>query len=489
MANFHYDCGRIMSIENEWGLQVVSSRRGLPKSQAVNSMFAKIAASFGLPDNYFDKKDSAGNLLQFSAFLPNGSRIYKDRGDHIEHALPECSCPEDVITWDRAHELVMVRAASQLSCELRADVMVYKQNMGTVRYVPSEVSQIRQTYGCHENYLFHRDSFIGHNRKVSSISTDILRYVGHQMLTFLATRQIFTGSGVLLPETGEYCLSQRSLYTYATMSDDTTSQRGIFNLRNEPHADSEKYLRVHLILGDANMSEFQAYLKLGVTSIMLRMIEHGIVFDKYDLADPVGSLGTINKDLSLRRTRVMTRNGAHYSALELQQIFWEMADRFLDYHGASKAENQVMGLWGNILGTMEAKPDDLYLYLDWALKLRLMDEYCSRHNVKFTHPSINDIQLRYHHPDRKKGLYFVAERALGLFRITDDASVERALRDPPGDTRAHGRGKIIQQQLKKGNPAVWQNIDWTSVSAGDKVYTLPNPLHNYDNLTGIVNID
>ncbi|HYL79551.1 MAG TPA: proteasome accessory factor PafA2 family protein, partial [Candidatus Acidoferrum sp.] len=288
-------------------------------------------------------------------FLRNGARLYQDTGCHPEYATPECDNALDLTLHDKAGERIIEELLLTAERKLHengidCDIFIFKNNTDSVG----------NTYGCHENYLVER----GIN----------FHKLAEQLIPFFVTRQVFAGAGKVLKTRlgNHYYISQRAQHIYQEISGATTSSRGIINTRDEPHADEEKYRRLHVIVGDSNMSEITTYLKVGTTAIVLAMVEDGFIRKDLALEDPVRAIKEISHDTTCRR-KVRLKRGKEYSAVELQREYLDLA---LDYYATTEQPPQVSDLlerWQSVLDRLAEDPMACARELDWVIKRELIN--------------------------------------------------------------------------------------------------------------------
>ncbi|MGH7406383.1 MAG: proteasome accessory factor PafA2 family protein, partial [Candidatus Methylomirabilales bacterium] len=355
---------RIFGIENEYGL--ISSSLGgklnLSVESALGYLFEKVVSrQRGTND-----------------FLKNGARLYQDTGCHPEYATPECDNPLDLVIHDKAGERIVEELLYAAERKLRengiyCEIFIFKNNTDSVG----------NTYGCHENYLVER--------------TVNFHKLAELLIPFFVTRQIFTGAGkVLRTRTGNhYYISQRAQHIYQEISGATTSSRGIINTRDEPHADEEKYRRLHVIVGDSNMSELTTYLKVGTTAIVLSLVEEGVIRKDMALEDPVRAIKEISHDITCKR-KVRLKRGVELSAIEIQREYRDLA---LEYYQTREVAPQTLDIlekWGTILDRLSEEPRSLSRELDWVIKLDLIHNYMQRKKVGFEDQRVSMLDLQYH---------------------------------------------------------------------------------------------
>ncbi|MFI0464620.1 MULTISPECIES: depupylase/deamidase Dop [Saccharopolyspora] len=372
-----------------------------------------------------------------NVILTNGARLYVDHA-HPEYSAPEVTNPRDAVIWDKAGERVMEEAAIRAaSVPGSAPIQLYKNN----------VDGKGASYGTHENYLMSR-------------STPFTSVIGG-LTPFFASRQVICGSGrVGLGQAGEkagFQLSQRSDYIEVEVGLETTLKRGIINTRDEPHADADKYRRLHVIIGDANLAETSTYLKLGATALVLDMIESGQRFDDLKLADPVQAVHLISHDPTLKQTVELT-DGRRFTGLDLQRAYHERAARHLDEHGAERPAREVLDTWGEVLDLLGGDPMDCADRLDWPAKLRLMESYRARDGLGWASPRLHMVDLQYSDVRLDKGLYNRLVARGSMKRLVSEEEVRDAVTTPPEDTRAYFRGRCLERYPSEVAAASWDSV-------------------------------
>jgi len=375
-----------------------------------------------------------------NVILPNGARYYVDHA-HPEYSTPECLEPRDLVVHDKAGERILERSLAEVSREMPGapTLSIYKNNSDGKG----------NSYGTHENYLVDRAVPFG----------DIVR----DLTPFFVTRQVFTGAGKVgyeaqWDERGRqgYQLTQRADFFETEVGLETTLKRPIINTRDEPHADPEKYRRLHVIVGDANMCEVAQFLKVGTTAIVLKMIEDGFLPD-LTIANPVAAMHAISRDVSLG-AEVELSDGRRMSALQMQEGYLEYAEKYVDREDDTPSNRAVLQRWKAVLQGLMNDPMALARQLDWVAKLRLLEGYRERDELAWSEPKLRAIDLQYHDVRRDKGLYHRLEAAGKVERITTDAEVEAAIDDPPEDTRAWFRGRCIRRFPDAIAAASWDSL-------------------------------
>ncbi|GHF92103.1 MULTISPECIES: depupylase/deamidase Dop [Amycolatopsis] len=372
-----------------------------------------------------------------NVILTNGARLYVDHA-HPEYSAPEVTNARDAVIWDKAGERVMEEAAMKAaSVPGQPQLQLYKNN----------VDGKGASYGTHENYLMAR-------------STPFTAVIAG-LTPFFVSRQVVTGSGRLgigqQSEEAGFQLSQRADYIEVEVGLETTLKRGIINTRDEPHADADKYRRLHVIIGDANMSEYSTYLKVGTTALVLDLIESGIRFDDLKLDEPVKAVHQISHDPTLK-TQVALANGKKYTGLDLQFAYHEIASQNLERTGADEASKEVLRVWGEILDALARDPQECADRLDWPAKLRLLEGYRQRDNLAWGAPRLRLVDLQYSDVRLAKGLYNRLVTRGSMKRLVSEEEVLAAVTTPPSDTRAYFRGRALEKYATSIAAASWDSV-------------------------------
>jgi proteasome accessory factor PafA2 len=372
-----------------------------------------------------------------NVILTNGARLYVDHA-HPEYSAPEVTNARDAVIWDKAGERVMEEAALKAaSVPGQPQLQLYKNN----------VDGKGASYGTHENYLMAR-------------STPFTAVIAG-LTPFFASRQVVTGSGRVgigqQSEEAGFQLSQRADYIEVEVGLETTLKRGIINTRDEPHADADKYRRLHVIIGDANMSEYSTYLKVGTTALVLDLIESGIRFDDLKLDEPVRAVHQISHDPTLK-TQVALANGKKYTGLDLQFAYHEIASQNLERTGADQASKEVLRVWGEVLDALARDPQECADRLDWPAKLRLLEGYRQRDNLAWGAPRLRLVDLQYSDVRLAKGLYNRLVTRGSMKRLVPEEEVLAAVTTPPSDTRAYFRGRALEKYATSIAAASWDSV-------------------------------
>ena len=375
-----------------------------------------------------------------NVILPNGARYYVDHA-HPEYSTPECASPRQLVVHDKAGERVLERSLTELHHVLPPGqrIAIYKNNSDGKG----------NSYGTHENFLVDRGTPFG--------------IIVRDLTPFLVSRQIFTGAGKLGGEAPSddrdrhrYQLSQRADFFEAEVGLETTLKRPIINTRDEPHADPDKYRRLHVIVGDANMSEVATYLKLGTTSIVLKMIEDEYLPD-LTMANPVAALHEVSRDLSCT-ARLHLADGRRLKAVEIQWEYLERARKYVEQEDDTPDNRDVLQRWENVLSALESDPLSLQRELDWVAKYRLLESYRERDGLAWSDPKLRLIDLQYHDVRTDKGLYYRMAATGKVDRLVSDREIELAIMEPPEDTRAYFRGRCIARYPDAIAAASWDSM-------------------------------
>ncbi|MFI7289170.1 Pup--protein ligase [Streptomyces anulatus] len=425
---------RIFGLENEYGVTCTfRGQRRLSPDEVARYLFRRVV-SWGRSSN---------------VFLRNGARLYLDVGSHPEYATPECDNVTELVTHDKAGERILegllVDAERRLHEEgIAGDVYLFKNNTDSAG----------NSYGCHENYLVARH---GEFSRLADI-----------LIPFLVTRQLICGAGKVLqtPRGAVYCVSQRAEHIWEGVSSATTRSRPIINTRDEPHADAERYRRLHVIVGDSNMSETTMLLKVGATDLVLRMIEAGTVMRDLTLENPIRAIREVSHDLTGQR-KVRLANGREASAIEVQREYYEKAVDFVERRGIRTGTvDQVLELWGRTLDAIEAEDlDRIDTEIDWVMKYKLIERYRAKHNMTMSNPRVAQIDLAYHDIHRRRGLFYLLERKGQTARICNDLKIFEGKSVPPQTTRARLRGDFIRRAQEQRRDFT---VDWVHLKLNDQ---------------------
>ncbi|TQM01500.1 proteasome accessory factor A [Actinoallomurus bryophytorum] len=454
---------RVMGIETEYGISVPGqpgANAMVTSSQVVNAYLAASAAKARRARWDFEEENPLRDARGFdlarevadptqltdedlglaNVILTNGARLYVDHA-HPEYSTPECTNPRDAVIWDKAGERVMADAARRAAqVPGTQPIQLYKNN----------TDNKGASYGCHENYLMKRETSF----------SEIVRH----LTPFFVTRQVVCGAGrVGIGVDGRsdgFQISQRADFFEVEVGLETTLKRPIINTRDEPHADPEKYRRLHVIIGDANMSEVSTFLKLGTTALVLAMIEDGFLTVDLSVDMPVATLRAISHDSSCKHLLTL-RDGRKMTAVQLQMEYLEQSRKYVeDRFGADVDEmtTEILDRWESVLHRLGEDPMQLSSELDWVAKLELLEGYRSRDGLDWSHPRLQLVDLQYSDVRPDRGLYNRLVARGRMKRITTDAEVEAAIEDPPEDTRAYFRGRCLRQYADSVAAASWDSV-------------------------------
>ncbi len=424
---------RIFGLENEYGVTcTLRGQRRLSPDEVARYLFRRVV-SWGRSSN---------------VFLQNGARLYLDVGSHPEYATPECDSIHDVVVHDKAGERILEQlltsAENRLADEgINGDIYLFKNNTDSAG----------NSYGCHENYLTGRKEELAHYTNT--------------LIPFLVTRQIYAGAGKVLQTArgAMFCISQRAEHIWEGTSSATTRSRPIINTRDEPHADAELYRRLHVIVGDSNMSEYATFLKVGTTALLLRMLEEpNVIMRDMTLENPIRAIREISHDMTCTR-KVRLANGREATALEIQSEYLNRALRYADRRDLSPLEKQALGMWEQALTQIEKDPLGQDREADWVIKYKLIEAYRERHGLELTDPKVALLDLQYHDINRNRGIFYrMQDRGL-VERICDDTEIEEAIDTPPQTTRARLRGEFIKKAKERKRD---YTVDWVHLKLNDQ---------------------
>ena len=456
---------RIMGIETEYGITVpgvrimnamatstrlvnayarnnIRGRQRNPKWDYSEEAPLRDARGFDMSRSDADPSQlTDDDMGMANVILTNGARFYVDHA-HPEYSSPEVTGPRAAALWDRAGAAIMYRAAQYTTTDgVDLPILLYKNN----------TDNKGASYGCHENYLMSR-------------STEFSSIVAW-MTPFFISRQIFTGAGRLgvgqQTRDFKYQISQRADFFETEVGLETTFKRPIINTRDEPHCDAERFRRLHVIVGDANMSDTATYLKMGTTALVLSMLESGFLRD-FDMtpSEPVRSMYAVSHDITLQARVPLTRNRS-WTALEMQREFWNLASKYCESSLAGDIDDETLDVlhqWGRVLDRLEDEPMECADVLDWVAKYRLMEAYRTRGDLAWSSAKLQAIDLQYADIRPEKGLALRLEERGQLVRMLSDKEIEYAQFHPPTDTRAYFRGECLRRFPDEISAASWDSL-------------------------------
>ena len=424
---------RIYGIENEYGVTfALGGQRRLSPDEVARYLFRRVV-SWGRSSN---------------VFLANGARLYLDVGSHPEYATPECDSLYDLVAHDRAGEMVLDQqvcyAQERLNADgIRGEIFLFKNNTDSAG----------NSYGCHENYLTTRREELAEYSEV--------------LIPFLVSRQIYAGAGKMLQTArgARYCLSQRAEHIWEGVSSATTRSRPIINTRDEPHANAELFRRLHVIVGDSNMSEYATFLKVGACSILLQMLEEpSVVLRDMTLENPIRAIREISHDQTCRR-RVRLANGRLLSALDIQREYFERALDFSTRFDLGAGQKRALQMWEHCLDGIEKDPMSLGRECDWVIKLKLIEAYRERHGLSMEDPRLALLDLKYHDVSRRRGIFYKMQERDLVESICVESDVIEAMERPPQTTRARLRGEFVRRAKERKRD---YTVDWVHLKLNDQ---------------------
>ncbi|MEP7091808.1 MAG: depupylase/deamidase Dop [Nocardioidaceae bacterium] len=453
---------RVMGTETEFGISVQGQPTANPmvaSSQVVNAYASSTLRARRARWDFeeesplrdargFDMSRESADASQLTdedlglanVILTNGARLYVDHA-HPEYSTPECTNPRDIVKWDKAGELVALDATRfAATIPGAAPIVLYKNN----------TDNKGASYGAHENYLMRR----------STPFSEIVK----NLTPFFVSRQVMCGAGrVGIGQDGRedgFQISQRSDYFEVEVGLETTLKRPIINTRDEPHADPEKYRRLHVIIGDANLAEISTYLKVGTTSLVLAMIEDRFIGSDLSVEQPVRGLRDVSHDPSLKHLLTMS-DGRRLTAVQLQMEYLDLAKKYVEDRAGSDADEQtidVLARWESVLDRLETDPMLCARELDWVAKLRLLEGYRERDGLGWDDAKLHAIDLQYADVRPDKGLYHRLVRLGRIDRLLTDEEVVEAIHRPPVDTRAYFRGRCLEKYGDQIAAASWDSV-------------------------------
>src|SRR5690348_12904965 len=454
---------RVMGTETEYGISVPGqpgANAMVTSSQVVNAYLAASAARARRARWDFEEENPLRDARGFdlarevadptqltdedlglaNVILTNGARLYVDHA-HPEYSTPECTNPRDAVIWDKAGERVMADAARRAATVPGTQpIQLYKNN----------TDNKGASYGCHENYLMKRE-------------TPFAEIVRH-LTPFFVSRQVVCGAGrvgIGVDGRGEgFQISQRADFFEVEVGLETTLKRPIINTRDEPHADPEKYRRLHVIIGDANLSEISTYLKLGTTALVLAMIEDRFLAADLGIEAPVSELRQISHDPACRHL-VTLRDGRRMTAVQLQMEYLELARKYTeDRYGGDTDEltADVLDRWESVLTRLAEDPLLTSRELDWPAKLEVLHGYRNRDGLAWSHLRLQLVDLQYAAVRPDRGLYNRLAALGRMTRLVTDEQVTRAITEPPDDTRAYFRGRCLRKYPDAVAAASWDSV-------------------------------
>jgi proteasome accessory factor A len=425
---------RIVGLETEYGITFsLKGQRRLSPDEVSRFLFRKVVA-WGRSSN---------------VFLENGSRLYLDVGSHPEYATAECDSIDDLVAQDKAGETILRElvdyAQQQLEQEgIKGQIFLFKNNTDSAN----------NSYGCHENYCIERID-------------DLIR-LEQVFIPYLVTRQIFCGAGKVVSgiKGSTFSMSQRAEHIWEAISSATTRSRPIINTRDEPHADPDRFRRLHVIVGDSNMSEWATFLKTGTAAVLLAMIEDpSTVLRDYTLNSPINALREISYDLWSEKT-IRLENGRDMTALEIQDDLCSRAEFFISAKEVPSDQQLAVRMWREAIDQYRKDPLELADRIDWIAKHQIIEREMQRSNISLSDPKIALIDLLYHDTNTQRSLFYRHQGRGHMRRMTDDATITKATTTAPSTTRARMRGEFIKV-AKEGRRDF--TVDWVHLKLNDEM--------------------
>lgn len=426
---------RIIGLETEYGVTcIVDGQRRLSPDEVARYLFRRVVA-WGRSSN---------------VFLPNGGRLYLDVGSHPEYATAECDNLIDLIKQDQAGDRIVEDLVIEAEKRLNSEGIA-----GQIHLFKNNIDSVGNSYGCHENFSVARK----HN----------FQQIVDSMIPFLVTRQVFCGAGkwVTNSKGSSFQLSQRAEHMWESVSSATTRSRPIINTRDEPHADPEEYRRLHVIVGDSNMSECTTTLKVATTEMMLRATEAGLLQEKFSIENPMKAIRDISVDLNFKKT-IKLCSGREMTALQMQIEMMQIVTKIPEFEElmSKPLYKYAYELWTRVLKSLEKNSfNDVEREIDWVIKREFMTTYKKKHNLDDTDPRMNLIDFSYHNIRKDRGLFYILENSGYVKKLVTNEDVSQSVENPPLTTRAALRGKFIKVAQEKKRD---YTVDWVNLKVNDQ---------------------
>jgi len=424
-----------MGLETEYGVTcVVDGQRRLSPDEVARYLFRKVVV-WGRSSN---------------VFLPNGGRLYLDVGSHPEYATAECDNLSDLIKQDQAGDRIVEELA--VSAEIRLNAEGIK---GQIHLFKNNMDAAGNSYGCHENFSVSR------KKNFEEVTESII--------PFLITRQIFCGAGKWISSSkgANFQISQRAEHMWESVSSATTRSRPIINTRDEPHADPDEYRRLHIIVGDSNMSETTTVLKVATTELMLRAAELGLLKDKFTIENPIRTIREISNDLKFRNSFRLS-SGREITALQMQNEMYNiiLSMPSLDEILEKPFYRYALNLWRRSLDALESQDYSLVdMELDWMIKRKFMNSYKEKHQLNDMDSRLILLDISYHNIRKDRGLFYILEKSGMAKTLITNNDVNSAMENPPETTRAALRGRFIKVAQEKKRDFT---VDWVNLKINDQ---------------------
>jgi len=424
-----------MGLETEYGVTcVVDGQRRLSPDEVARYLFRKVVV-WGRSSN---------------VFLPNGGRLYLDVGSHPEYATAECDNLSDLIKQDQAGDRIVEELA--VSAEIRLNAEGIK---GQIHLFKNNMDAAGNSYGCHENFSVSR------KKNFEEVTESII--------PFLITRQIFCGAGKWISSSkgANFQISQRAEHMWESVSSATTRSRPIINTRDEPHADPDEYRRLHIIVGDSNMSETTTVVKVATTELMLRAAELGLLKDKFTIENPIKTIREISNDLKFRNSFRLS-SGREITALQMQNEMYNIVSSMpgLDELLEKPFYRYALNLWRRSLDALESEDYALVdMELDWMIKRKFMNSYKDKHQLNDMDSRLILLDISYHNIRKDRGLFYILEKSGMAKTLITNNDVNSAMENPPETTRAALRGRFIKVAQEKKRDFT---VDWVNLKINDQ---------------------
>ena len=463
---------RIYGIETEYGLLIKGAEFKLDPTEAAHRIKDHIfrSSKAGVLDQHYRANDEPP---ENGGFLLNAGRIYLDMG-HLEYASPECATLTDLVTYDRAGDTIIQDAVEELGWS--DSIGIIKNNVDL---------ETNATFGCHENYLVGRAFPFDERENLKLLSA------------FLVTRQIYCGAGRIggcnphplrdwenpstesAEEKVDFQISQRADHIPNEFYRWVQYNRAIVNTRDEPLADPSKYRRIHLLVGDSNMSEFATSMKMGTTTLILELMELGLANKDWILAESVEAMRSISRDQNFK-WELTLRNGRHTTALELQVDMMQTAKKHLT--GMNQETDWIIREWDLLLNDIPNGPEALIGRVDWATKYWMLSEFRKEEGIDWHDPWLKSLDLEYHNINKDSGLYWSLENTGDVVRKTSDEAIDYAKKIAPRGTRADGRGEFVKALMNMNDKPLYL-IDWIGFRFGksEEPFLMLDPFISYKN--------
>ena len=424
-----------MGLETEYGVTcVVDGQRRLSPDEVARYLFRKVVV-WGRSSN---------------VFLPNGGRLYLDVGSHPEYATAECDNLSDLIKQDQAGDRIVEELA--VSAEIRLNAEGIK---GQIHLFKNNMDAAGNSYGCHENFSVSR------KKNFEEVTESII--------PFLITRQIFCGAGKWISSSkgANFQISQRAEHMWESVSSATTRSRPIINTRDEPHADPDEYRRLHIIVGDSNMSETTTVVKVATTELMLRAAELGLLKDKFTIENPIKTIREISTDLKFRNSFRLS-SGREITALQMQNEMYNIVSSMpgLDELLEKPFYRYALNLWRRSLDALESEDYAMVdMELDWMIKRKFMNSYKEKHQLNDMDSRLILLDISYHNIRKDRGLFYILEKSGMAKTLITNNDVNSAMENPPETTRAALRGRFIKVAQEKKRDFT---VDWVNLKINDQ---------------------